>query len=435
MAWIKSNLMIVIMLALIVIMLPAAWVGTSMWNASIRKAQEDAANKDYRELQAAEITYEIPAALPGREGWVRKDAPNAELIRQVRELRQRQEEAIGQVVQIAVDFNRNGHEPLVEGLFPKPEQGQESFKTLEMAERLVGPGGRPSAYEQLFTSIKAGGPADSRALAQALSDMYASEMEKARITAGTDQLPPEQVQEITKKLVSLRLGEYQRRAGDVSVYATPAVLPPQVPTQLPAVSPSLRQCFEWQFDYWVIEDLIRAIGRANTGSGGEALPVDRAVVKRIEKIVLDRALPDAANASRGEMETMAAEPAAATPDYRVSVTGRHDNRFYDVRNASLTLIVASERLPELLNAISRTNFMSVTDLDITNLGPAEVWSALEQGYYYGQDHVVRVTLGVETVWLRDWTKQFMPPAVRKELMPNEPEEALDGEAAPEEGGG
>ena len=65
MGWIKSNVAIVVMLALIVIMLPVAWVGTSMWNASIRKAQEEAANKDYRELEAAKITYEIPAALPG----------------------------------------------------------------------------------------------------------------------------------------------------------------------------------------------------------------------------------------------------------------------------------------------------------------------------------------------------------------------------------
>jgi hypothetical protein len=99
-------------------------------------------------------------------------------------------------------------------------------------------------------------------------------------------------------------------------------------------------------------------------------------------------------------------------DASASVTGRvsHDgNQLYDVRPVTLSLIVSSERLPEILDAISSTNFMSVIDLDVSRVDP---WEDLKQGYYYGDEHVVRVDLTIETIWLRQWLKAYMPATVK-----------------------
>ena len=37
---------------------------------------------------------------------------------------------------------------------------------------------------------------------------------------------------------------------------------------------------------------------------------------------------------------------------------------------------------------------------------------LASGYYYGDDHVSRAQITIETIWLREWTKQWMPPNVK-----------------------
>ena len=52
--WMKANMAIVILSAVIVLVLPAAFVGTRMWNKQIQKNRETAANKAYNDLKALE---------------------------------------------------------------------------------------------------------------------------------------------------------------------------------------------------------------------------------------------------------------------------------------------------------------------------------------------------------------------------------------------
>ena len=103
----------------------------------------------------------------------------------------------------------------------------------------------------------------------------------------------------------------------------------------------------------------------------------------------------------GHAQTTEAAPATpgaeVKPDYKVSVTGRSTsmaNPDYDVRNVVLTAIVSSERLPALLDALSRVNFNTVLEVKLADV---DVKSDLEKGFYYGNDHVVRATITLETV--------------------------------------
>ena len=90
-------------------------------------------------------------------------------------------------------------------------------------------------------------------------------------------------------------------------------------------------------------------------------------------------------------------------------TGRTGDGSYDTRTVELTVVASSRDLPRLFEALGRVNYMTVVGVD---LSPVDVWADLEQGYFYGDDHVVRAVVTIETVWLRSWTLPLMPDRVR-----------------------
>ena len=102
----------------------------------------------------------------------------------------------------------------------------------------------------------------------------------------------------------------------------------------------------------------------------------------------------------------------AVRDFNVSLSGRQTNRLYDVRYAIVKLLVDPERLPQVLDALAMQNFMTVLDMSVVTTNP---YDALAQGYYFGSGSLAEVTLTLETVWLRDWTAEFMPRAVKEAL--------------------
>lgn len=456
-SWIKGHWVVVVCCAIIVLSLPAAFFFSHRWSNSIRTRQEKAATDLLTRLTtASKVSYAVPSVVPGVPAIEQTAEPNS---RRTAFFKAQKDSIVGQaagVTELADRFNKAGHTLIMEGIFPDPARGQDvDSLTLEFAERVVGrpagPGGtaQPSVYQKLFDGINAGAPADPLRLATLLEDQQAREREKVLGTETGRQLTADESAQINKAMVDARIAEYQRRARELSVYATMDVLPGPaeaaagswVPREMPKSPPAVWECFAWQFDYWVVEDLLAAVGRANTGPDGRLTDVERSVVKRIEKITLDDAgfydKGDAAPRRASEEEetaTTASETELVKPDYRRSLTGRTAapynmaNGVYDVRQAQMTVVVSSARLPQLLSAISATNFMTVLDCDLSEV---DVWADLAQGYYYGNEHVVRATLGIESVWLRSVTKPFMPEAVRHQLGIPEPQAA---EAPAAEGG-
>jgi hypothetical protein len=396
MAWVRSNLTIVILSALILLVLPLAFVGSSYWNAKIKRAREAEANKALNDLKSLATTYTLPSPMPGVTlVTVEHPVPNDTLTRFFREKKQELDKQVAEVVTYAEAANRK--KPLVEGVFPQPVS---DAKVWELAYLLVGRDG-PSAYAQLLKSINAGGPADARALVQSLTELQQQEEAKVLSDAGRDKLNEDELKVLDQKLAGLRLGAYKRRAGEISVYATEDCLPPEVPSNLPDVAPTIEECFGWQWDYWVIADILGAVDAANS-RGGQRGTVPTNVVKRIERI-------DLSKLDLSQPDPNAPASAQSSP---ATITGRRSgggNGTYDVRQAELTAIVSSARLPELLDAISRTDLMTVTGLTIDDV---DEWAELENGYYYGTDHVVRVHIPIETLWLRSWSVALMPESIK-----------------------
>jgi len=427
--WVKSHLVVVICTAVVVVSLPLGFVFSSRMNAKIREAAEKEGNDQLRQIQNARVSYVIPSLLPDeRPVELARQAPNAALTAWVKEQRDRRAAEASGVMRRAVEFNRRGHRPLVQGLFPDPPSDATQQLRLkgELLNLLAGDssGDRPSLYETLFAEIGAGSPPSPERVFESVRDVEERERERLLADSPTGQLTAEQQAKLTEQLVNRRIGEYQRRAREISVYADLTSLdrtgfdkrssllpPPRVTDAQGGALPDVAELFQWQWDAWLVGDLLSAVARANTSPDGDRQDVENAVVKRIEKISVED-LPLYGDA---KLPRLSAPEGSVPLDRSTSVTGRvssETNKLYDVRRAKMTVVVSSERLPVFLDALGQTNMITVLSV---NLSEVDVWADLQKGYFYGREPVVRAELELETLWLRSWTGPLMPRYVRQRL--------------------
>lgn len=516
--WLKSNVLIVV-LAVLTLVLPAAGIaGAVIWNGSIRKGLEDEFKKEKSKFTGAQrVTYVIPKISEDETLPELSRPPNARVSEWVKAERAKRQAEIDAVITRAVGLNLAGRGVLLKGLFPKAENPREERRLVdELLEGIaLGEDGH-TVYERLFAGVNAGGPADALEVARSVFETAERERDKLADAAGT--MKPEDEAALSAKLRDVRLSAAVSRAEELSLYADPVEVLTGVPTRAalaltasagggagggaggappaggpagfategfsvvpvlgwtdPAGRPGLAQAFNWQADYWVVEDVLAAVKRANTDDAGLLTETPRSTVKRIDAIRIE-ALPlpsaDAAAAGgadpfsgggppsfggRGREEEEGSYGAPPPPSGRVAGGGGFgadpgfgsdpssgggatgpfapaftghasgpENQVYDARRVLLTAVVASERLPRLVRAIGETNLMTVVGMQAQEV---DVWSDLAQGYYYGDEHVVRVTLDIETIWLRQWTVDAMPAAVQTALGVQAPVDEVAEEGA------
>lgn len=447
--WVKSNLVIVISLVVILVSLPLGYVFSSSWNKKVRTAREAEAKKALADVTSTSVTYALPAAMPGDKPLELKTIPTSQMTEWFKEQRDRVHAEVKGVVTQATEFNQKARKPLVEGLFPQATNRREEERLIfAFVAALCGDPEReqPSAYQRLISRFNAGDRSDAAKMAGTLQDLS----ERLKAANGNRALTVEEAAALSKQLTDRRIGELRRRAQEVSFYASVGAFSvdtnqqksgwSNVPVSKSTSVPTLDECFIYQWDYWVIEDVMAALSRANTNASGEELMVERAPVKRLVSLLIkDPPIYGAESATRSERGggpegygPSAPEPVFAFEggvplDPMVSVSGRktdaEQNDVYDVRVAELTLIVASDQLQTVLSAFSQTNFMTVIDLDMVDVDP---WAELKDGYYYGPDHVVKATIGLETVWLRSWLGPLMTPTVANNIGYDAPEGEDDG---------
>jgi len=321
----------------------------------------------------------------------------------------------------------------------------------EMVDKLTANRNHPDLYAAMVREANAGEPPSSADVLMSVQDRVAREIE--RIGAAGRELTPEEQLVVSKLARESRMGRYQGATKGFSLYmsrgalgapmasnaagnqgsrpapgsSSDSILRPIASVEAFRAMPSLendRDLFLYQWDLWMMSDVIAAVRMVNTESG-KPTTVDRSVVKRIDRLAATSfaalEVPVEATSSTTTMPATPATPGAEIkPDYKVSVTGRSTsmaNPDYDVRNVVLTAVVSSERLPALLDALSRVNFNTVLQVQLADV---DAKSDLEKGYYYGDEHVVRATITLETVWLRQWTSPLMPSSVKKALGVPEP---------------
>lgn len=434
--WIKSNVPIVALSAAIVVILPAAWFGSSAWNRSIRDAQQTAAEKDLSQLRTANVAYIVEPIVPDVPGVEWSGPPNPTITAFFAGVREDMLKEATAVVELAERANRSDHGVFVEGLFPTPEGSslEVKNKSIDMARMIVPSGDpeNPTAYEKLLAEIGAGAPPAPAGVSQIIADLVEGERMRVQAERGSPNLTADEQKLLAEKLVARRIGEYQRRAQELSVYADISIFPPPkkgawtgIPTREPEKPADLEKLFEWQFDYWTFREVLKAVAAANTRPDGTRATIPEAVVKRIVSVHVEQLPIWAENnlRARARDDLTPYGPSEVIPaDYSRSFTGRASsakNHLYDVRGAEVVLVVASARLPELVAALGRSNFITVTGMELRSIDP---WSDLKDGYAYGGEHVIEATIQLETVWLRSWTEKLMPGLVKYALGIDTPEE-------------
>lgn len=396
--WIKSNLISVVALLLAVVALPVAWfVSTGMAEADLEQAQSDI-NSVERDLNGVSRTYTIPSLDPNANDFTINSPPHPNLTAQVREQTALAAEQAQRIRQLVIQQNAGEKERLIPELFPEPagESGPNGRIALtnQMLDRW------PEAHRELLQSVNAGSPPDPEDVRRELTAQRDRLQEQFRRASAEGTLAPEDRERIREQLRDLRLERYREAASKLTFYATPDAFAtmqnnPHPPgTRGPAIDEYQEQFWRWQHTYWVESDIVKGLAAANGSRSVLTGPVKRLV--SLEVAPLD----------------LTGQTGAGSDDYSASFTGRAGDDFYTVRYANLQLIADVGRLTEIVNGLAEQNFITVINWDYQLLAPS---AGITRGYDYGDAQIASVNLTLETLWIRDWYDQWIPPTVR-ELM-------------------
>lgn len=426
--WIKANLLIVIFAVLMIGALVYFPWQASQLNAGVQERMERRQAK-LRELESFERTS-FTDPLTGETHQV---VINESLLEQYRRVINEQTQDAERIREQAVSFNKQDHRLIapqnwsdpdgVGWLFPEPPSHEREVRPRQFHELLM------ERYDQLLNDLNAGTPPSLESLREDL-DREEAQFRSNELQKSLDaDLAPEEKQALQQRLGNLRLAKYSEAADRIGIYLNKGVL------GLPGLdnSSQLAEMFLWQWQYWIIEDLLQGL----TATASDRQSVRFAPVKRIVSIeLLDEQISGGSTGSGGAGTAAGgsrsrpgaqrggppgggdAPPAAASasgpisPDYARSITGLHSNSRFDVWTVRIFFIAETERLPEVLDNLVRENFFSIVDLQ---LEPHNPYPDAELGYFYGSEPLVAVRLDLNTVWLREWTSEFMPVPLKQEL--------------------
>jgi len=453
--FIKANLVVVILVVLILAVLPTGYIFSNKWNKKVHDEANAAYTKEQRSLtKAGKINYSLPAVLEGEANLSETRAPNSAVTAFYEAHKREREEQVNEVVERGTAFNQGDHVELVPGILPKASDDRTLVRLArEMIETIVGTNATPSIYQRKLQRLNAGSPPTPERLTLTLEEIKKREQQGFEDSNADGKMTQAQSDQLQKDLVAHRLGEYIGRAKALTFYCSPAAFVNGEVNQssnqrqsnnankgefsiIPASSPPLSTIdeslvFNWLWDYWIVSDVLDAAALANTDPQTGAMSIPDAPLKRIEQIrisKLDFASESTASAATDDSQTgirtnsrntsrgnNASNATLAQDDGSATFTGRKGGEpgsAYDIRTIQVVVVASSQGLPAFIDAIARTDYMTVTDLDLEQV---DVWSDLEDGYYYGDEHVVRASITIESVWLRSWLAPIMPDQVKSAL--------------------
>ena len=457
--WIKSHLLVVICSVVIIAAPVTSYI---ISNGMVEQARQDLAGnasgaRDLKKHRSKSVSLQVP----GGEAISLNTTPNPKLIEAFREA---VEKISGQTKQIHdaglahnrdVDGQARGADDLLPGHFPVPKTRRALEEMpFKLHEALV------NAYGSLLRKVGAGTPPNPSDVAEVLERHRINFISTSRRDS-VDDFDDEELENMRKDLRDARLTRYRIAAtgedgsDPIRFYADESVLdiPPTPSGMLP-----LATMFEWQWQYWITEDILTAMADANGDDDVVAGPMKRLLGLSIAPLGTGAGSAGSAGSGSGggDMGGMggmggpgmgrpgggapgrntggagaAGNAAGSVPggvqlpkhpgdaqidpsaeariDPSISITGRSSNNVYDVRNVTCSIVVTTRGIPKVLDALSRRNFMSILDVKVR---PADAFEAAQEGFIYGVDPVSTVDLVIETIWFREWTADAMPPDLR-----------------------
>ncbi len=427
--WLKGNWLIVVLCVIAIAALPTAIIFSTGMSSELRAQVEKSLSEDFTAINSNKVGYYVPT-LTGERKLEQQTEVNPELTAQYAMAYEQLNAKGAQAAAAGEKHNKADHKLLIDGFFPAPDRLIEATKRTEFLRRYSA-----SFHEQLLERMNAGSPPPPSEVGAVLLQHVAQHLERLRNERGSEEMNDDEKQRLQNELFAIRLSRYRGRANEITMYADLTAFDGVAAIDVSASLPMFT-AWDLQERAWLHADVVKAIARTNgteaiaepgaNASASQKPTVASAVVKRLIRVAPDRAAFENGNEMNFDAGTDKA-PVNYTRSFtgRVSGPGSH-NRWYDLRVVSLEFIASSRRLPEFIDALAATNFITVLELD---LAAVDVFDDLKSGFYYGDDHVVRVTMRVESVMLRSWRAPDMPVEVQKALG------MFDGEAIPEDQGG
>ena len=291
-------------------------------------------------------------------------------------------------------FHLRNRKPFNTELFPEPPSSKREVIPEVFHEQMA------SAYGQLEEEVAAVKPLGDEELADKLR------ARRRMYMGGLDEIPEENLDDYRLAMSEQRVSSLRDRAMEGGVYLDAAAT--DFPPYEQAKSYALGELYLWQWDYWIREDILRALTANNRPEGVFENPVKR--IRRIAPEPIAAFRGGSGQAGPGGMGMGGGAPSAGdmaggpdsleqpiTKDLSYSLTGRKSNGVWDVRPVDILLVVDTARLPEVIDELTRENFFTVLDVSLT---PVDSFAALAEGCYYGSAPVSEVALRLETVWFR-----------------------------------
>jgi hypothetical protein len=115
------------------------------------------------------------------------------------------------------------------------------------------------------------------------------------------------------------------------------------------------------------------------------------------------------NASTGSLP----DPTVTVPDGpAITPTRRISNNLYDVVHFDLVVDLEATAVPVFLKTLATNRFITVLEMDMDSVDSQLLKF---DGYVYGDRPVVQLKLRCEALLLREWSRKYMPPAIKKSL--------------------
>lgn len=437
--FIKQRWLVVAIVAAGIVVLPVGLIFADRMSDSAHAGFQDKVTKAAQPLRSTKMTYKFTPVDPsGNSKPVEfSHEPNEAVTALFQSKLVEQQKSSESIVKDAQTRNETlGGKPrgvLVDGFFTTNARLEVAGR-LDFSRRTS----REELAKGLLERVRAGMPPDAGKLASDLRfDRQGLLRQALGVLTDPSQLPPGRLAQIEEAVRVKRLKEYAKYAQAIDLYADASVFP--FDSFSPSVTPSVLQCWDMQQRYWIVSDILAAIAAANGTAENRATAapngVPRSVVKRVLAIgvAADPLLAGGESSQGGggpaggmgggggaeaaAMPGLVAGPGGLMLSPMRSVTGRVSgpgsaNTLFDSRDARLVAIVATERLPELFDALARVNFMTVLNIAVEKVDTLE---DLKAGFDYGADHVSKVTIDIETVWLRSWTVPLMPQELKEKL--------------------
>jgi hypothetical protein len=405
-SWAKANPAVVASVAAMLLVPPAAWWFSSEMHASRSEAAKKRAS-EFAALDKYEKTT-VELTLPGKQPeQLPPGVVGERTVTAYKRLTSRLSTDAMEVQKSALDRNGKGRDKLFADIRITKENNNTIAETVFSAVI--------ARAKDDLKRLGAGMPPSDQAvvdqLQRAQDQFIARERKPDRKSLGEEQL-----QLLRAQLVDKRLQMYGDAARGIAFYASVSDLGLPSSAGEAGKEPTEAALFGWQWRLWVIEDVLEAFAEANKPYKS----VIEAPVKRVLSVAVREdvvAPPPAVPAGDPPADGIAPVDAAAAPlppidpkaavtyDFGKSITGRVSNSLYDVRPVTVRLVVATAAIPELLNAVGRQNFMTVTSFEMQ---PADAFEAADRGFIYGSEPVSEVRMTIETIWLRPWIARLMP---------------------------